>query len=52
MKSKSINDGAERIFVLVLAQGEEAFKTITEFADKRRVGVGDRRFLASPPWLV
>lgn len=37
MKSKSINDGAERIFVLVLAQGEEAFKTITEFADKEKI---------------
>lgn len=37
MKSKSINDGAERIFVLVLAQGEEAFKTITEFAEKEKI---------------
>lgn len=37
MKSKSINDGAERIFVLVLAQGEEAFKIITEFADKEKI---------------
>jgi hypothetical protein len=37
MKSKSINDGAERMFVLVLAQGEEAFKTITEFADKEKI---------------
>jgi uncharacterized protein len=38
MKSKSFNDGAERTFVLVLDQGEEAFKTITEFADKEQIG--------------
>jgi len=37
MKSKSINDGVERIFVLVLDQGEEAFKTITEFADQEKM---------------
>ena len=33
MKSKSINNGVERIFVLILDQGEEAFKAITDFAD-------------------
>jgi uncharacterized protein len=37
MKSKSINDGVERTFVLVLDQGEEAFKAISEFADKERI---------------
>jgi predicted DNA-binding protein with PD1-like motif len=37
MKSKSINDGVERTFVLVLDQGEEAFKSITEFADRERI---------------
>jgi predicted DNA-binding protein with PD1-like motif len=37
MKSKSFNDGAERTFVLVLDQGEEAFKTITAFADKEGI---------------
>ncbi|MET4071297.1 putative DNA-binding protein with PD1-like motif [Bradyrhizobium sp. S3.2.6] len=37
MKSKSINDGAERTFVLILDQGEEAFESITEFADRERI---------------
>lgn len=37
MKSKMINDGAERLFVLILDQGEEAFKAITEFADREKV---------------
>lgn len=37
MKSKMINDGAERVFILVLDQGEEAFKAITEFADREKV---------------
>ena len=37
MKSKTINDGAERVFVLILDQGEEAFKTITEFADQQKI---------------
>jgi hypothetical protein len=27
MKSKSINDGVERTFVLIIDQGEEAFKS-------------------------
>src|SRR6202012_5402644 len=37
MKSKSINDGVERTFVLILDQGEEAFKSITEFADREKI---------------
>jgi hypothetical protein len=37
MKSKSINDGAERTFVLILDQGEEGFKSITEFADREKI---------------
>lgn len=37
MKSKMVNDGAERVFVLILDQGEEAFKAITEFADREKV---------------
>lgn len=34
MKSKTVNDGVERVFVLILDQGEEVFKSITEFADR------------------
>ena len=37
MKSKSINDGVERVFVLVLDQGEEAFKSIAAFADQEKI---------------
>lgn len=37
MKSKTINDGVERTFVLVLDQGEEAFKSITEFAEREKI---------------
>ena len=37
MKSKSINDGVERTFVLILDQGEEAFRSISEFADRERI---------------
>jgi uncharacterized protein len=37
MKSKSISSGAERTFVLVLDQGEEAFKAITEFTNQHRI---------------
>jgi predicted DNA-binding protein with PD1-like motif len=37
MKSKTINDGVERTFVLVLDQCEEAFKSITEFAERERI---------------
>jgi uncharacterized protein len=33
MKSRSMAIGAERVFVLILDQGEDAFKAITEFAD-------------------
>ena len=35
MKSKSVAAGEERTFVLILDQGEEAFKAITDFADKQ-----------------
>lgn len=37
MKSRSMAIGAERVFVLVLDQGEDAFKAITEFADKEGI---------------
>jgi predicted DNA-binding protein with PD1-like motif len=37
MKSKSLNDGVERTFVLILDQGEEAFKTITDFANREKI---------------
>lgn len=37
MKSKTINDGVERVFVLILDQGEEAFKSITEFANRENI---------------
>ncbi len=37
MKSKSINDGVERTFVLILDQGEEAFKSITDFSDREKI---------------
>ena len=37
MKFKSVNDGVERTLVLILDQGEEAFKTITEFADREKI---------------
>jgi len=37
MKSKSINDGVQRTFVLILDQGEEAFKSITDFADREKI---------------
>jgi hypothetical protein len=35
MKSQSVAAGEERTFVLILDQGEEAFKAITDFADKQ-----------------
>lgn len=38
MKSKSIASETERTFVLILDQGEEAFKTITEFANQQGIG--------------
>ena len=37
MKSKSISDGVERTFVLILDQGEEAFKSISEFANEEKI---------------
>ena len=37
MKSKSLQNGVERTFVLILDQGEEAFKSITEFADRQKI---------------
>jgi uncharacterized protein len=37
MKSRSIKEGPERVFVLILDPGEEAFKAITEFADRERI---------------
>src|ERR1700757_2104431 len=37
MKSKSFNDGVERTFVLILDQGEAAFKSITESADREKI---------------
>jgi predicted DNA-binding protein with PD1-like motif len=37
MKSKSVASGAERVFVLILDQGEEAPKAIVDFAEKERI---------------
>ena len=37
MKSKSVTDELERTFVLVLDEGEEAFKAITDFANKEKI---------------
>jgi hypothetical protein len=37
MKSRSFNEGAERTFVLILDQGEEAFKSITDFANREGI---------------
>jgi len=37
MKSKSFKEGSERAFVLILDQGEEAFKAITDFANRERI---------------
>jgi predicted DNA-binding protein with PD1-like motif len=37
MKSKSVAAGEERTFVLILDQGEEAFKAITDFANKQGI---------------
>jgi uncharacterized protein len=37
MKSKSITEGAERVFVLILDQGEEAFKAIGDFANRENL---------------
>ena len=40
MKSKSVAGAEERTFVLILEQGEEAFKTITEFANRQGISGG------------
>jgi uncharacterized protein len=37
MKSKSITEGAERVFVLILDQGEEAFRAIGDFANRENL---------------
>jgi predicted DNA-binding protein with PD1-like motif len=37
MKSKTIKENANRVFVLILDEGEEAFKTITEFANREKI---------------
>jgi hypothetical protein len=37
MKSKSIKVGPDRVFVVILEQGEEAFKSISEFANRERI---------------
>ncbi|SDS21366.1 PPC domain-containing DNA-binding protein [Bradyrhizobium canariense] len=37
MKSKSVARGEQRTFVLILDQGEEAFKAIIDFANKENV---------------
>ena len=36
MKAKSINDGVERTFVLILDQGEEIFNS-TDFANREKI---------------
>ena len=37
MKTKSIKEGPERVFILILDQNEEAFKAITDFANRERL---------------
>lgn len=37
MKSKSLKDESGRTFVLILEPGEDAFKAITEFANREKV---------------
>ncbi|MGX1323882.1 putative DNA-binding protein with PD1-like motif [Bradyrhizobium sp. USDA 377] len=37
MKAKSIKDDSGRTFVLILEPGEEAFKAITEFANRENI---------------
>jgi predicted DNA-binding protein with PD1-like motif len=37
MKSKVVVEGRERTFVLILDQGEEAFRTVSEFADRQHI---------------
>jgi uncharacterized protein len=37
MKSKTIVEGRERTFVVILDSGEEAFKAISSFADQEKI---------------
>jgi predicted DNA-binding protein with PD1-like motif len=37
VKSKSIKEGPDRVFVLILDQGEDAFKAIADFANRERI---------------
>lgn len=37
MKSKTIVEGQERMFVVILDSGEEAFKAISRFADQEKI---------------
>jgi hypothetical protein len=37
MRSKSVKEGSERVFVLILDPGEEAFSAITEFANREKI---------------
>jgi uncharacterized protein len=37
MKSRSVKDSPERVFVLILDKGEEAFEAIGEFANRERI---------------
>jgi predicted DNA-binding protein with PD1-like motif len=37
MRSKSVKEGSNRVFVLVLDQGEEAFAAINAFANRERI---------------
>lgn len=37
MKSRSVVIGSQRIFVLVLETGEEAFRVMTDFADEEQI---------------
>jgi predicted DNA-binding protein with PD1-like motif len=37
MKSKTIVEGRERTFVLILDSGEEAFKAVTQFAEQEKI---------------
>lgn|SRR3569832_139234 len=37
MRSKSVKEGPERVFVLILDPEEEAFRAITEFANREKI---------------
>lgn len=37
MKWKSVNDGAEKTYVLILDEGEEAFQALADFTNKERI---------------